>query len=124
LRIFKTRQFARLIRKTDITDDSLREAIGRAVNGLIDAELGGGVIKQRVARRGQGRSAGYRTVIALRAGNRAFFLHCFAKNERTNISESELTSLREIASLLLAASNAQIEAELEAGRLIEVKDGT
>jgi hypothetical protein len=53
LKIFKTREFARLTRKTDITDDALREAVERAVKGLVDAELGSGIIKQRVARKGQ-----------------------------------------------------------------------
>jgi hypothetical protein len=65
MRVFKTREFARLIRKTDITDRALSKAVERAGKGLVDAELGSGLIKQRVARRGQGRSGGYRTVIAL-----------------------------------------------------------
>ena len=125
LRVFKTRTFARVIRNTDISDQALREAVERAVKGLVDAELGSGLIKQRVARQGQGRSGGggYRTIIALRAGDRAFFLHCFAKNDRANISDAELRSLREIAAHWLNASAALIEAELEAGRLLEVKHG-
>jgi hypothetical protein len=124
VRVFKTRTFARLIRNTDISDRSLREAVERAAKGLVDAELGSGLIKQRVARQGQGRSGGYRTIIALRAGDRAFFLHCFAKNDRANISDAELRSLREIAAHWLNTSPALIEAELEAGRLLEVKHGT
>lgn len=123
MRVFKTRTFARLIRNTDIPDQALREAVERAVKGLVDAELGSGLIKQRVARRGQGRSGGYRTIIALRAGDRAFFLHCFAKNDRANISDAELRSLREIAAHWLNASPALIEAELKAARLLEVKHG-
>lgn len=91
MRIFKTRTFVRLIRKTDISDHALREAVERAVGGLVDADLGGGLIKQRVARQGQGRSGGYRTIIALRR-DRAFFLHCFAKNDQANISDVELRS--------------------------------
>jgi len=39
-------------------DDRLCEAVERAESGLIDANLGGGLIKQRVARLGQGRSGG------------------------------------------------------------------
>jgi hypothetical protein len=75
------------------------------------------------ARQGQGRSGGYRTIIALRAGDRAFFLHCFAKNDRANISDAELRSLREIAAHWLNTSPALIEVELKAGRLLEVKHG-
>src|SRR6266851_9449904 len=85
MRLFKTREFARLIRKTDITDRALSVAVERAGKGLVDAELGGGLIKQRLSRQGQGRSGGYRAVIALRAGDRAFFLHCFAKSDRGNM---------------------------------------
>lgn len=122
MRIFKTRTFVRLIRKTDISDHALREAVERAVGGLVDADLGGGLIKQRVARQGQGRSGGYRTIIALRR-DRAFFLHCFAKNDQANISDVELRSLREIAAHWFNTSPALIEAELKAGRLLELKHG-
>jgi hypothetical protein len=65
---------ARYARRERITDRSLREAIERAGRGTIDADLGGSIIKQRVARSGQGRSAGYRTLIAYRSGTRAVFL--------------------------------------------------
>jgi hypothetical protein len=123
LRVFKTRTFARLIRATDISDQALRGAVERAAEGSVDAELGSGLVKQRVARQGQGRSGGYRTIIALRAGDRAFFLHCFAKNDQANISDAELRSLREIAAHWLNTSPAHIEAELNAGRLVEVKHG-
>jgi hypothetical protein len=123
LKVFKTRTFARLIRNTDISDQTLSEAVERAAEGLVDAELGSGLIKQRVGRQGQGRSGGYRTIIALRAGDRAFFLHCFAKNDRANIGDVELRSLREIATHWLNTSPALIEAELKAGRLLEVKHG-
>jgi hypothetical protein len=58
MQIFKTRWLARFARHERITDVSLREAIARAERGLIDADLGGGLIKQRVARQGQGRSGG------------------------------------------------------------------
>jgi hypothetical protein len=124
VRVFKTREFARLLRKTDMTDRELSGAVTRAAKGLVDAELGSGLIKQRVARQGQGRSGGYRTVIALRAGERAFFLYCFAKNDRGNINPDELQVLREAAASWLNASTAQIEAELKAGRLHEVKHDT
>jgi len=63
LRIFKTKEFARLIRKTDIDDKALSDAVDRAAKGLVDAELGSGLIKQRIARKGQGRSGGYRSVL-------------------------------------------------------------
>jgi hypothetical protein len=74
VRIFKTKWMMRYARRERIADSSLREAVERAGRGSIDADLGGGVIMQRVARGGQGRSGGYRTLIAYRAGTRAVFL--------------------------------------------------
>ena len=66
-------------------------------HGLVDADLGGGVIKQRVARPGQGRSGGYRVLIAYRAKARAVFLFGFAKSARDNVDDDELATLRDIA---------------------------
>lgn len=72
-RVFKTRWFERFARKERLSDATLREAIARAERGLIDADLGGGMIKQRLARPGQGRSAGYRTLVVFRRGDLAVF---------------------------------------------------
>jgi len=71
--------------------------VQRAERGLVDADLGGGVIKQRVARPGQGRSGGYRVLLAYRRKTRAVFLFAFAKSERDNIDDNELATLRDIA---------------------------
>jgi len=109
VRIFKTKWFARYARKERIKDRSLREAVMRAEQGLIDADLGGNVIKQRVARPGQGRSGGYRMLVAFRFKARAVFLYGFAKNERGNIDSDELATLRDIAAAWLAADTEQIE---------------
>lgn len=97
MRVFKTKWFSRFASKEKLDDASLAEAIKRAEKGLIDAELGGNLIKVRIARKGQGRSSGYRTLIAFRKNKRAVFLFGFAKNERDNIEDDELTSLKEIA---------------------------
>ena len=93
MRVYKTRLFAKFARRERIADRALIEAIERAGRGLIDADLGGGVIKQRVARVGQGRSGGYRTLIAVQFGERAVFLFGFAKNDRDNIDEVELSQI-------------------------------
>jgi hypothetical protein len=123
MQVFKTKWFARFARDEGIADRSLREAIERAERGLIDADLGGGLIKQRVARRGQGRSGGYRTIIAYRANQRAVFLFGFAKSEMENIAANQLTAARDIAKKLLAADSAQIARDLEEGQLQEVENG-
>lgn len=120
VRTFKTKWLARFARREGITDKSLLEAIERAESGLIDADLGGGLIKQRVARKGQGRSGGYRMIVGYRLKNRAVFLLGFAKNERDNIEDDELFSLREVAQRWLAADTARIQRELELGNLQEI----
>jgi len=97
LRVFKTKGFAHFVRRERISDASLRDAIRRAEQGLVDAQLGGGVIKQRVARAGQGRSGGYRVLIAYRTRTLSVFLYGFTKSERDNVDDDELATLREIA---------------------------
>ena len=123
LRIFKTRWMARFARKSRIDDALLVEAIERAEKGLIDADLGGGVIKQRIGRRGQGRSGGYRTLIAIRTGDRAFFVYAFAKNEQENISAKVLSELKDVARVLLAADDEGLREILQNGEIEEIEHG-
>ena len=120
MRIFKTKLFAKFARREHISDASLAEAVTRAGEGLVDANLGGGIIKQRVARKGQGRSGGYRTLIAYRLGDFAVFLFGYAKSERANISDDELSGLQIIAGQWLADER-RLNKDLAAGILIEVK---
>lgn len=112
--------FRRFQRKEGLNDDALRDAIQRAGRGLVDADLGGGLIKQRVARQGKGRSGGYRVVVAYRRGTRAVFLYGFAKNERDNIADDELETLREIGGPLLDASDDELEHMIADDRLMEL----
>jgi hypothetical protein len=123
LRIFKTKWFARYARRERIADRGLSEAVTRAEHGLVDADLGGGIIKQRIARTGQGRSGGYRMLIAYRAGHRAVFLYGFAKRERENIDPDELLTLREIGASWLAADAGRMARALDEASLQEVTDG-
>jgi len=117
MQVLKTKWFARFARQELISDASLRQAIERVERGLIDADLGGGLIKQRVARQGRGRSGGYRVLVAYRAKNRAVLLLGFAKSERENISQDELLFLRELAENWLSADTARIRREIKAGNL-------
>ena len=120
MRVFVTKVFNRFARKEGLDDERLCQAIGRAEVGLVDARLGGGLIKQRVARRGRGRSGGYRTVVAYRTLSRSVFLYGFAKNERENIDDRELDDFKKLASLYLGYSDVQIAAALKATELTEV----
>ena len=120
MRIFKTRAFGRFARKERISDAALCDAFERAERGLVDADLGGHVIKQRVARPSQGRSGGYRTLVAFRIETRAVFLHGFAKSEQDNISDDELKELRKAASEVLRWSDENVATLLEGGKWMEV----
>lgn len=123
MRIYKTRAFARFARQERIADASLREAANRAERGLVDADLGGGVIKQRVARRGQGRSGGYRVLIGFRARTHAVFLFGFAKSDRQNISGDELATLRDLAKIWLEADGTALARATNEGVLLEANNG-
>ena len=121
--IYKIKTFARITRRARITDSNLREAIQRAEHGLVDADLGGGLINERVAREGQGRSGGYRMIVIFRSGDLAVFIYGFAKNERDNIEDDELETMREIAAAWLAAAPADLLRAVADGILLEVQDG-
>jgi hypothetical protein len=121
VRVFTTKSFARFGRRERIDKDRLCEAVERAERGLIDADLGGGVVKQRLARKGQGRSGGYRVLIVYRAQERAVFLYGFAKNERDNIDDDELARLRRAAEEMLTWNDRQIAVLLAAGEWTEVE---
>ncbi|MGP8296084.1 MULTISPECIES: type II toxin-antitoxin system RelE/ParE family toxin [unclassified Halomonas] len=122
VRIFKNAWFERFARKQRIGDDALREAIQRAEQGLVDADLGGGVIKQRIARPGQGKSGGYRTIILYRQESRAFFVFGFAKNQQSNISDEEKVAFKQAAQHILSLSDEHLDAMIEKGQFSEVDD--
>ena len=122
MRIFKNAWFERFARKQKIPDAVLRDAIRRAEQGLIDADLGGGVIKQRVARPGQGRSGGYRTLIVYRQAQRAFFVYGFAKSQQANIGDEEETAFKQAARYVLELTDEQLAALIQNGQFSEVDD--
>ncbi|MDX2266907.1 MAG: type II toxin-antitoxin system RelE/ParE family toxin [Bryobacter sp.] len=97
MRIFLSKWFQRFARREAIADADLQKAVERAEKGQIDADLGGEVIKQRIARPGKGRSKGYRTIILFRRGERAFFLYGFSKSQRANINAEEEKQFKEAA---------------------------
>lgn len=96
-------------------------AVERAEKGLIDADLGGGVIKQRIARPGQGKSKGYQTIILFRRAQRAFFVYGFAKSQFGNIRNEEVEQFKEAARHVLSLTEKQLAALVERGDFVEVK---
>lgn len=120
MRVFETKWFARFARKEKIEAAQLREAVARAEQGSVDAELGGNLVKPRVARQGGGRSGGFRTVIAYRAKTRSIFLYGFAKNAAANIDREDLEVLKKLARRFLALSDKELEKAVAEQELIEV----
>jgi hypothetical protein len=123
VRLFKLKAFARFQRRERIADEALGRVVRRADDGLIDADLGGGLIKQRVARPGQGKSGGFRTIIAYRRGDRAVFLFGFAKSDRQNLDDDELAYWRRVGRAYLGLDEDGIEAAIAADDLEEVSNG-
>ncbi len=121
MRIYKSKWFIRFAKKERIPDTKLREAVENAEKGLIDADYGDGLIKQRIARPGEGKSGGYRSIILFRKGDRSFFVYGFAKSDQDNIDKSDERDFKELAFVLLNASDEQLADLVERGAYQEVQ---
>jgi hypothetical protein len=108
------------MRKENISQESLWDAVLRAESGLIDADLGGGVIKQRIARSGSGKSKGYRSIILFRQGERVFFVYAFAKSVRDNLRDDEQNQFKIMANSVLAISDDMLQQLIAKGHFEEV----
>ena len=123
MRVYKNAWFAKFAKQYQISDLKLFDAVARAESGLVDADLGAGVLKQRVARDGAGKSSGFRTILFFRSGDRAIFTFGFSQNDRAQLTTEELAQFKKAAKLLLAFPQAQIDAMVSLGKLKEVQDG-
>lgn len=108
------------MRKTELSDQALCQAVEEMVCGLIDADLGGGIVKKRVGLAGRGKRGGARTLVATNKGSRWFFVFGFEKNERANISDEELEGLQSVAADLLARTARQLDEAIEDLSLQEI----
>ncbi len=118
--VYKTRWFDRWARKEGLSRPSLCAAVEEMMRGLVDADLGGGLVKKRIARAGQGKSGGYRTLIATNKSDRWMFVFGFPKNERGNIDKDETEALKKLAAHLLSMTTQALDKAQRAGELIEV----
>jgi hypothetical protein len=121
-RVFKTRHFARWMRKTELNDAMLCQAVSEMERGLIDADLGGGVLKKRIALPGRGKRGGTRTLVATNQGDRWFFVFGFEKKVRANVSAQELAALQALATDLLKLSSTELDHQVERNALSEMGD--
>jgi hypothetical protein len=120
LAIFKTRWFDRWARKQGVTAPSLCDAVREMSEGLVEADLGGGLFKKRIARTGQGKSGGFRTPVATDKANRWVFVFGFPKNERSNIDKDKTDALKTFAAHLLSLTTRALAKAQRAGELMEV----
>jgi hypothetical protein len=120
LRVFKNAWFERFARKEKILAEALWDAVERAEQGQIDADLGGGVIKQRIARPGGGKSKGYRSIVLYRKGDKAFFVFGFPKNVQDNIREDEEVQFKKMAKDVLALTDEQLQLLIDNSQFEEV----
>lgn len=121
MRVFKNKWFVRFARRQRIGDKALCEAVADAEKGQVDADLGGGVIKQRIARPGEGKSGGFRSIVLFRSGERAFFVYGFAKSDRDNIRPDELDAFKELAGAMFGYDEAALAEVVRTGAIVEVK---
>jgi len=124
IRVFRNRGFSRWMHKVGLTDSALCQAVDEMARGLIDADLGGGIVKKRVALPGQGKRGGARTIVATKKEDRWVFIFGFAKNERSTIEADELKALQELAKEYLKLDARQIGQAIENGVLMEIHYGS
>jgi hypothetical protein len=120
--IYQTRWFERWARKQKLSTRALAEAVREMRAGLYEADLGGGLLKKRIARPGQGKSGGFRTLVATNKGDRWFFVYGFPKNVRSNIDKDEEAALKKLSAQLLSMSASDLRTAQRAGELMEVND--
>lgn len=109
MRIFKTKHFVRWAKKEKITDKLLHNAVVEIGEGLIDADLGGGLIKKRVAKKGEGKRGGHRVLLAVKDKDRSIFIFGFTKNDRENLKDDEKEFYKKLSKMYLELSMNDLE---------------
>ena len=115
-----TRHFSKWAKKQDINIKKLSQTLDEIEKGQYEANLGGHILKKRIRFQGKGKSKSGRTIICYRKGDRAIFIHGFAKNEKSNLSPKELKAFKELSKILMSLSNKQIITAVNNSDLIEV----
>ncbi|MDO4561638.1 MAG: type II toxin-antitoxin system RelE/ParE family toxin [bacterium] len=123
IRVFKTKTFTRWLKKSELTDEVLIRAVDEMRSGLIDADLGGNVLKKRVAVSGRGKRGGARTIVATNKDDRWFFIYGFEKNVIENMGKDEENALKKIASKLLSFSDEDLLKAIVVHEMEEVAYG-
>ena len=120
VRIFKNKIFNKYARKQNITDGELCNAVAEIENGLVDANYGGNLYKKRMARKGEGKSGGHRTILAYVKGGKTFFMYGFEKSGRDNIEKDEERDYKKLAKRYISLDDAQLTLAKDENVLFEV----
>lgn len=121
MKIFAIKEFKKWSEGADVSDELLCEAVSEIEKGLIDADLGGHIIKKRIATKGRGKSGSVRTILAFSKGERIVFMFGFEKNERANISTKEKKAVQLLGKSLLAFTDEELQSRLKSRAIIEIK---
>ncbi len=120
MNIYLSKVFTRLARRDGLADIHICQAINEMNEGLVDADLGAGLFKKRIAVPGQGKRGGWRSFLAFQVGNKAFFLYLFPKSRRESIDAAELKALKRLSRYYLTLKPAEIKTATQCGELREV----
>jgi hypothetical protein len=121
VRVLKTKTFARWAKSEQITDADLCNAAREIEAGVVEARLGGYLLKKRIARANSGKSGGFRTIVAHRQGDKLFFIFGFAKSERDNIGDDERKALHKLGDQYMTQPEKKLADLIKAKKIIEVK---
>lgn len=121
MRIFLIKEFSKWAKASNLTDDFINNAVSEIEKGLIDADLGGHLLKKRIATKGRGKSGSVRTLLAFSKGNRTIFMYGFEKNERDNISQKEKKLLQELGKFYLTLTDNELEARIKNRAIQEIR---
>lgn len=119
--IYKGKNFQKFAKSNNIPDQDLLDAVREIEAGLIDAELGGHVIKKRIKGRSKGKRGGFRTILLFREGKRIIFAHGYGKDEKANITKAEKDGFKELADILLGLKKSEFDALVASGEFTEIK---
>jgi hypothetical protein len=118
--VYLSKAFTRMARREGLTDVHICQAVAEMNTGLIDANLGAGLFKKRIAMPGQGKRGSWRALIGFQAGKKVFFLYLFPKSSRDNIEDDEMKALKRLTRYYLTLKPSEIKAALQCGELNEV----
>lgn len=117
LQVFGNKPFMRFVKAFGASHDDLLEMITE----VPDADLGGDVFKFRLARDGEGKSGGARTIVAMKVNERVVMMFGFEKKDQDNITTRELKAFKKLAKEYLERTTTEMEKLVKLGALIKIQ---